>query len=300
VNRYRGIALPVVLIGLGLLALLANVGAITWGQIGRLVDLWPLLLIVIGIELILRRAAGPPVATGVGAAVALVAVVAAVAYVAAGPGFQVGSQTGSASAPLGSAESGRLAVSGGGISITARTADIGSDLYRATFEYPQGEQPTVKNQDGAVTIDFSGNRRHLFGSIGRRTLDISLSTQVAWTLNLSGGGINADANLSSGHLKGLSVSGGGVDLTVRLPAPQGTVPISVSGGGINAELHRPAGVAARVTVSGGGSEIDADGSHRSALAGSSVWSSPDYGGATDRYDISAAGGGCHVSIDTAG
>jgi hypothetical protein len=226
--------------------------------------------------------------------------VAAVAYVAAGPGFQVGSQTGSASAPLGGAEQGGLTVNGGGLSFTAHASEIGSDLYRATYEYPQGAQPTFRSQDGQVSIDFGGGGRHLFGSLGRRTLDISLSTQVAWTVDLAGGGFNADADLSSGHLKRLSVRGGGINLSARLPVPQGTVPISVSGGGINAELHRPSGVEARVTVSGGGSDIDADGSHRSALAGSTEWTSPGYGSATDRYDVRAEGGGCHVSIDTSG
>jgi len=299
VNRYRGIAFPILLIGLGLVALLVNVGALSWDQIGRLFDLWPLLLIVIGIELILRRAAAPPVATGVGALVAIVAVVAALAYVTAGPGFQVGSQAGSASAPLGSAEQGGLTVTGGGLRFSARTGDTGGDLYRATYEYPPGAQPSFQNQDGRVAIDFSGGNRHLFGSVGRRTLDVTLNAQVAWTLDLSGGGFSADADLRSGHLKGLSVSGGGISLTARLPAPQGTVPISVSGGGISAELHRPAGVEARVTVSGGGSEIDADGSHRNALAGSTEWMSAGYGSASDRYDVSAEGGGCHVTIDTA-
>ena len=298
-SRYRGIAVPIVLIGLGLVALLVNVGALSWEQIGRLLDLWPLLLIVIGIELILRRAAAPPVATGVGALVAIVAVVAALAYAAAGPGLQVGSQTGSASAPLGSAEQGRLTVSGGGLRFGAQTADIGSDLYRATYEYPQGAQPSFTNQAGRVAIDFGAGSRHLFGSVGRRSLDITLSTQVAWTIDLSGGGFSADADLRSGQLKGLSVSGGGISLTARLPAPQGTVPISVSGGGISAELHRPSGVEARVTVSGGGSAIDADGSHRGALAGSTGWTSAGYASASDRYDVSASGGGCHVSIDTA-
>jgi len=298
-NRYRGIGLPVLLVAAGLVALLANLGAIEWSQLLRLFDLWPLLLIVLGVELILRRAASPPVATGLGAAVAIVAVVAAIAYVAAGPVAQFGEHTGTASAPLSSAETGRLTVSGGGVQFNARLGDAGDNLYRATYRNPSGQDPTFDNGSGTVGVHYEGSRQ-IFGSVGPRTLDMTLSSSVAWTLTLSGGGFSANIDLHDGQLKAISLEGGGINLTAHLPQPRGTVPISVSGGGINAVLHRPAGVEARVTVSGGGSAIDADGTHRSALAGDATWTSSGYDSAVDRYDVRVSGGGTHVSVDTLG
>ena len=89
-------------------------------------------------------------------------------------------------------------------------------------------------------------------------------------------------------------------LNAHLPPPQGTVRIAISGGGVNADLHRPAGVATRVTASGGGSAIDGDGNHQSALAGATVWTSPEFAAASDRYDVTVSGGGNHVSIDSSG
>ncbi|HEX6348512.1 MAG TPA: DUF5668 domain-containing protein [Candidatus Dormibacteraeota bacterium] len=298
-NRYPGVAFPVLLIGAGLLALLANLGVVHWSQLARLLDLWPLLLIVIGVELMLRRTFAAPVATGVVAAVAIGAVLAGVAYVAAGPGIQVGEHAGSASAPLAGAEGGRLTLTGGGVRFTAQLGDIEDDLFRATYTNAQGEDPAFGTAAGDVSIRYGGGHR-LFGSAGPRSLDMTLNRGLPWTLELNGGGFSADLDLHDGSLKGISISGGGIDLKARLPAPHGTVPITISGGGVSVDLHRPAGAEARVRVNGGGSDIDADGSHRSALAGESEWSSPGYAGAADRYDVTVTGGGTHVSIDSSG
>ncbi len=295
-NRYRGLTIPVLLVGL---ALLVNLGALSWGQVARVVDLWPLLLIVIGVELILRRAAAPPVAAGLGAAVAIVAVVAAVAYAAAGPALPGGEHSGTASAPLAGAESGHIAVTGGAVRFSAHLAGTGGDLYQASFRNHNGDDPAFAGSPGNARISYSGGRG-LFGPLGQRSLDLTLNSEVPWTLSLDGGGFAADIDLHQGRLQGLSLAGGGINVNAHLPAPQGTVRITISGGGVNANLHRPPGVAARVTVSGGGSAIDADGSHRTALAGDEVWISPDFAGAGDRYDVTVSGGGTHVSIDSSG
>ena len=298
-NRYRFLTFPILLIGLGLVALLVNLGALSWGQVARVFDLWPLLLIVIGVELILRRAAAPGVATGLGAAVASLAVVAAIAYVSAGPAVPSGEHSGSAAAPLAGAESGQVALDGGGVRFSAHLADTGGDLYRAGFRNPNGDDPAFAGGSGNVTIRY-GSGRGLFGSLGQRSLDLTLNSALPWTLKLDGGGYAADIDFRQGRLQGLSLSGGGISLNAHLPPPQGTVRIAISGGGVNADLHRPAGVAARVTASGGGSAIDGDGNHQSALAGATVWTSPEFAAASDRYDVTVSGGGNHVSVDSSG
>lgn len=291
-----GFWFPVALIAAGLVALLANLGLITYDQLARVFDLWPLLLIVFGVWLIVRRSLPAPVATSVGAAIAIIAVVAAIAYAAAGAPSLAG-HSGSASAPLSSAETGHLIVSGGGITFTARVGDVGDNLYDASYRNPSGQDPSFENHPGSVTVRYESGRQ-LFGSFGPRSLDMKLNGSVAWTITLDGGGYSADVDLRGGDLKALSLEGGGISLGAHLPQPHGTVPISVSGGGINAVLHRPAGVEARVTVTGGGSSIEADGTEHSALAGEVTWTSSGYREAGDRYDVMVAGGGTHVSIDS--
>ena len=52
---YRGVFWPAVLILVGVVALLANAGLISTDRLSLFADMWPLILIVIGLEMIARR-----------------------------------------------------------------------------------------------------------------------------------------------------------------------------------------------------------------------------------------------------
>src|SRR3982074_2069981 len=89
--RYRNLLWPAVLILLGIFALLVNTNLIPTDRLYRLADLWPLVLIVIGLELFVRRAPMPAATrTLAGVLIVAVAVVGALAYVAVGPSIPGG------------------------------------------------------------------------------------------------------------------------------------------------------------------------------------------------------------------
>ncbi|TMF49802.1 MAG: hypothetical protein E6I24_04010, partial [Chloroflexi bacterium] len=54
-SRYRGLLFPVILIGIGVIVLLANTGVLSRPAVERLGDLWPLLLVILGLQLILNH-----------------------------------------------------------------------------------------------------------------------------------------------------------------------------------------------------------------------------------------------------
>ena len=80
--RNRSYFWPAILILTGVLALVAETGAISGGRLLRLADLWPLILIVIGLELMNRRVLQGPRRDLATALIVLLAVGGAVAYVA--------------------------------------------------------------------------------------------------------------------------------------------------------------------------------------------------------------------------
>ena len=82
-SRYRGLAVPGLLILIGAIALAANLNLVQWDALYRLVDLWPALLILIGAELVLRTALPPRMASAAGMLLAVLAAAAAVTHVAA-------------------------------------------------------------------------------------------------------------------------------------------------------------------------------------------------------------------------
>src|SRR5581483_12229557 len=52
-GRWRGgLVLPLLLVLVGVTILLGNVGAISWDRLDRLADLWPLLLVALGVRLV--------------------------------------------------------------------------------------------------------------------------------------------------------------------------------------------------------------------------------------------------------
>jgi hypothetical protein len=84
-NRGRGLIFPVLLIAVGLIFLLANTGVLSEGALQRLRELWPVLLVLLGLQLVLNHTLPRPQATLVGLVAMGVAIIAALAYAVLGP-----------------------------------------------------------------------------------------------------------------------------------------------------------------------------------------------------------------------
>jgi hypothetical protein len=94
------------------------------------------------------------------------------------------------------------------------------------------------------------------------------------------------------------VSGGASRVELTLPQPSGTVPVRVLGGASNVAIHRPEGVAAHVRVGSGSTHLAFDDQRFGAVGGEVSLQSPDYEGASDRYEITITGGASSLTIDT--
>ena len=299
VRRGPGLVLPAILVAVGVVALLGNLGLISTDDLGRLVDLWPLILVVLGIELVLRGTTSPEVAGRVGIIVVAVAAVAAVVYATLAPAQLAGEHTADYSAPAGALQQARMSLDFGGADISIGLGQPGGpDLYTAHVTYGSGEQPSANFDEAAGAVTIAIHQAGLtFGN--HRRIDVALNPGVTWTLQLSGGAANASINLSGGHLAGIGVSGGASRVTLVAPAPSGTVPMTFDGGANTVTVHRPAASPARVDVSGGASSLQADGRSQAGL-GELTWQSDGYASATDRFAITVSGGANRVVVDTAG
>jgi hypothetical protein len=290
-HRRGGWILPVLLLVAGLVALLANAGAISWDQVNRIGDLWPLLLILLGMYLILGFTAAPRTRDLLIALLVILAAAGAVAYVAAAP---TGSEVTTAAAPLGQASTGEVDISGGASTVHLRVGDTGEDLYRATFRTGAGARPQVTNSAGKVGIDFGSGRAFLSF---RREADVTLSQQVPWTISVDGGAMTVDGDLSGGKLTKLDLGGGANHVDLRLAAPLGDTPLTFSGGALDVRLHRPSGSEVRVTVSGGASTIMGDDRRVTSIGGDATWETSGWGGAPDRYTVDVSGGANTVRVN---
>src|SRR6202162_6451275 len=115
--RNRGLLFPVVLIAIGIIVLLANTGVLSAQALERLGDLWPLLLVILGLQLILNHTLPRQQATLVGLGATAVIVAAAVAYAALAPAAQFGTQRFVSSERLGGLRAAKLGPNARGATI---------------------------------------------------------------------------------------------------------------------------------------------------------------------------------------
>ena len=297
--RTRNLLLPVALIAIGALILLANLGVLSTEALQRLADLWPLILIIIGLQLVLNHVLPRQQARAIGLALMALIVIAAVAYAALAPKTAAATQR--VSSPLGGLSSGVLDLKYSAASITMQAGDTGNDLYRATIDYPGDENPPTVDfdqQTGSVTISESGTFGgfHLFGSSDRK-LNITLSSRVPWTIRMSGGASGLHFDLRQLQLTNFEVNGGASSVNGQLGAPKGTVAVKISGGASNVSLRIPSGSQWSVALEGGVSSLNIDGKSAGAL-GNETKQSSGYTGASDRFDIRVSGGVSHLDLNT--
>jgi hypothetical protein len=300
--RNRGLLFPVVLIAVGIIVLLANTGVLSPQALQRLGDLWPLLLVILGLQLILNHTLPRQQATLVGLGATVIIVVAAVAYAVLAPATSLGTQRIDSTEQLGGLSAASLDLNYGAASIDVNAGGIAGLLYQAHVDYPGGENPptiSLDRETGALQIRESASFSpfHLFGA-QRRHVELTLTDLVPWSIQIGGGAANLRLDLRHAQLTKLDISGGANQLDAQFPTPKGTVSISVSGGANNITIVAPAHSQWRVAVSGGVSAVTINGSSSGNLGGDFQQQSPGYGSATDRFDIEISGGASHLDFRT--
>jgi hypothetical protein len=295
--RYRSYAWPAILIVTGVIALVAETGAISGDRLLRLADLWPLILIAIGLELVNRRVLQGSRRHLATALIVLLAVGGAVAYVAVRGPVSDSTQTMDTSAAAGSLNQATLDVNAGAATMTVEgSTALGSDLYRAHIEY-SGTKPTISLDRTTGNLRIFKNNDFSFFANRRFVLDLQLNSAVPWNVTANTGASNDTLKLSTVKVGSIALNAGASRTDITLGRPTGIVPISVDGGAITLRLHRPIGSEAFVHVSGGAVNLDADGRQLHGV-GDESWQSAGYDGASDAYHVEISGGASNVTLDT--
>ena len=264
-------AWPLILISLGILFLLANAGYVTGDVWLHLAQVWPIALVLVGVDLLIRPRS---VAVALVAEIALVA--AAVVYAVAAPVALPGTASIVANVTRDGASQLDLDLSygAGDLLVTGGAADlvnIGST--RQDIE--------LSRTGGSVTLR-TANATFPFGLDRKWNVQLPSDLPTALKADLGAGSFTLD--LSAVRLTRATISSGVSDLKLTLPHPKGDVSIRISGGASSMTISVPAGVEYAVTVDGG--LTSTTGPTRSV----------GYATAADRVSISVSAGASSIQI----
>lgn len=294
--RYRSFFWPALLILAGVVALLVNTGRIPVERVYSLVNLWPVILVVIGLELIVRRAVHGIAGDVAAALIVLIAVVGAAAYITIAPN-PVASHTYDASAELRGIDQVALEINVGAATINVSPATDAAQLYHAHIEY-SGARPKVQFDPATKVLRIDQQDRGFSIFPARQfALTLQLNSGVQWSIEANSGAATVTMNLAQIRAKSISVNTGASRDEITLGPATGNVPVEINGGALTVRIHRPSGVEASIEVSGGAVSLDADGKSLRGF-GNLSYASPGFSGAADRFRIQVNGGASTVSLDT--
>ncbi len=298
-NVRRGLFWPLVLITIGLVFLLVNYGLIPGVTALSLLSLWPLLLILAGVDIAIGRR-WPLAALGIDVAVIALGLVllSTQPAILGGPFFTFGGSVGGErdvsverqGATALSLEinggAGRFRVVGGSPALVeAHSASADLRLRRSDAK----GQPTNAHPD--VRIDQIGNRR-----VGGTTTDVEtrIASDVPTELSINGGAGEFFIDLSDVKITSAELNVGAASLTLTLPKPTSNVNIEVNAGASSLVVEVPDGIEARVTTTGLVLTLRSS-NPRISVSGSSAETS-GYGAATARVTVHVTAGASSITI----
>jgi hypothetical protein len=258
-QHQRGVRLfwPIVLIGVGSILLLTNLGVIHGNPWTIILQLWPVLLIALGLEILLGGATGWRAVASAALGLALVGGILWILIAQPPiPGLNFGSsnlQTTNISQPLNGVESARADLSfGAGASKIYALSDSNNLIEGQLQTYSSPNFSVSTSNDRATIVLGPGpvNVPMIFPSISEEQWEVGLNPSVAYQIDLNVGVGQATIDLSK-----LDISGGGIDggvgtSEVYLPG-KGTYRLTINGGVGTIRIYVPSGLAVRAEVNGG-------------------------------------------------
>jgi DUF4097 and DUF4098 domain-containing protein YvlB len=285
-----GLILPLILIGLGVAFLLANLGYLPPISIRALADMWPIVLILIGIEILLGRR--QPV---LGLALQLVALALAVAIVAS----QSAGLLTSAAATTSSDTVARDGATALALDLDGHAGDIsvtgGASGLVETRSTGGAVKITTDREGGTAEVGIEPEHELVLPFQGLRTdLDVVLASDVPASIKLDIGAGDVRLDLRDLRITSVNVDAGAGDISVTLPVPEGVVAIEIDAGAADVTIEVPSGVEARVTVAGGVVSLESSNSRLVASGGAAE--TAGYATASSRVTVTIEGGAASVHI----
>ena len=286
--------------------LLQNTGYLPpnfWLNLWRL---WPVILVLVGIELLFANRMPWILLAGVVAAVLVIGVVVTNNNVTT-PISPQSPPPYSASTELGGATQAAVTVrfGAGQLNVSAIDQPIADQLATMSYQGPPPLAPTprytVSGGVGQLDYQSSGHGGSNFpwfdGRGDSARCDMALSPSVPITsFTVQSGAADAHVDMTRLHISNIDLSIGAANAWVRFPEAGGRTTAHIGGGASNISLEIPEGVAAQIQYRGGLSTVSVD-QNRFPLISDNVYRSSDWDTAANKLDLSIDTGITSIQVN---
>ena len=296
-TRSRGLVGPLLLVTVGVLLLLSNLGMLGLNAWELIFRFWPILLIAIGLEILFGRR------SLIGSLIVVLIVLAIIAgAIAFAPGYQLTSGqmvSQEINQPLEGAKSANVDISYGAGRFNLGPLTDSNLLISGTVSTTGGQDATSSFQ---MTGDSANYRLAAKlanpGPVvppwvrGKDEWDLKLNNSVPLSLRINGGVGTADVDLSQLKVTNIDANLGVGKTTITMPST-GHAQGRISAGVGEVEVVIPSGVGVRVQADSGLGGLNVPSSYQKQ---DKVYVSPDYATAQNRLDLTVKGGVGKVSV----
>jgi len=250
---------PIILVGVGITWLLVNLGFIPAFNLGQLLKLWPIILIVMGIDIIFGRRL-----PWAGTVIGLLAVAGMITFLVLSPnlGFTAApqTQTETFTEPVGTATSAKYYIEGSSAPLNVSSLTSDGELVHAVithrsifnFDVSGTEQKTVRMSE---TTD-SGSWLTWDFSTAATKWDVQLAEMIPTEMILNGGSGSIDIDLSGIELTSLRSDMGSGSSKFILPVTKDPYDIEVDSGSGSVRLVIPDGASLTFALSSGSGSVN--------------------------------------------
>ena len=300
-RRRNQVVLPVILIAAGILVLAANLGWLAWGSLWDLLNLWPVLLIAIGADL-LTAGRYRWIIVVVTVVVLALAMSGRVPWLGAGggSGSATPAETHDVRVPIEDADRAEIRLRVGVSELEVSALSGGNALVSGTVRTGRGEtfSQNVDRRGDTAVVQLTSEQRGIGGvrGDGGRGWELGLAQGVPTDLAISTGVGRSRLDLQSLTLESLRVDAGVGEMVATLPGPRGGSYQASFDTGVGATTVRvPEDAAVRIVIDRGLGAVTARGGFDAI--GDDVYQTAGYADADERIDVSIDGGVGAITIE---
>lgn len=257
-----GIGVGVTFIFIGVIWMMAKLGYINFSILGAVIDLWPLVFVVIGINIIFRRVAYIGLLTWVGFLTAIVAY--GMYFQPQDRWFDSSDFDMNTNVSIGNAKTisdsipreGNESVKEGNLELNLSAADLNMGVSEdQLIDYVIPDQIVDTQFDvnsNTAKFKFSEKNNLNLERLARKNMsyDLYLSKDLLWYIDVNMGAADCNLNLSKVPVRDLEINGGAGDFDLELSDLQEKAEVSLNMAAGDANLVVPENVGVKVSVNG--------------------------------------------------